>query len=96
MVYVAVGDAFCSFSLHFPYFLQRFKSLCALRVYLEHVLEGVGSFFKLLKRLVDATEAEVRINICVVEADRILIVLYRLLILAQVIVRAREIEVTFW
>mmetsp|Transcript_3954 Transcript_3954/g.5255 ORF Transcript_3954/g.5255 Transcript_3954/m.5255 type:complete len:225 (+) Transcript_3954:97-771(+) len=76
-----------------PDLLEGFQRLRALRIDLEHVLERGYGFVELREGLVDASEAQVRIHVRVVQTNRTLVVLDRLLVLAKVVVRARQVEV---
>ena len=72
---------------------EGFLRLGALRVDHEHVLEGSSRLVVLIEGLVDTAEAQVRVNVGVVESDCVLVVLSGLLIPAQVVVGRGEVEV---
>ena len=74
--------------------LERLDRLCALRVNLEHILERSHRFVDLRECLVDATQTEMGIHVRVVQIDSRLVVLNRLLILAQVVISTGKVEMT--
>ena len=82
---VAAADVLHSSSTGLPELVQSFKSLGALRIDLQDVIEGSCSFIIFLKGFVDSPKTKMGVNVGIVQIDGILIVSYCLLVLLKVI-----------